>query len=283
MKIPCVEKIRYQNLDALELQLPDGNRAVLTLAGAHLVSWTSANGAENLYMSPCSVLEEGQAIRGGVPVIFPQFTTRGQLVRHGFARISTWELLHTDGDADTARVCLRLRGNGAQAWGWPHEYACELTVALTSDSLTLQLAVRNEGTQTFTFTAALHTYLRVNSIEQVRLSGLQHCAYEDSNAGGTWQTDTEAFVAPNGPMDRIYRQTPATLQLATGNGMVALESEGFCDTVVWNPGQEGNSKIADLPPDAYMRFICVEAAAVYTPIALAGGQRWSGTQRLRKV
>jgi glucose-6-phosphate 1-epimerase len=283
MKISCIEKIRYQNLDALQLQLPDGSKAVVTLAGAHLVSWTSPNGAENLYLSPCSPLEEGQAIRGGVPVIFPQFSTRGPLVRHGFARISKWELLHADGDAGTARVCLGLRGNGAQAWRWPHDYACELTVSLTSDALAIQLAVRNEGTQTFAFTAALHTYLRVHSIEQVRLTGLQHCAYEDSNAAGALQTDTEAFVAPKGPLDRIYRQTPASLQLATGNGVMSLESEGFYDTVVWNPGQEGNPKIADLPPDAYRQFICVEAAVVETPIELAGGQRWSGTQRLRKV
>ena len=274
------ESLQFRGLDALRLHLPDGSQATVTRAGAQLVSWTTADGVERIYMSPNSPMERGKAIRGGVPVIFPQFSARGPLMRHGFARVSTWELLPSAADASS--VTLGLRGHGA-AWDWPHDFACEMAFQLAPDAVSVQLTVYNTGGSAFTFTAALHTYLQVGALDSVRLTGLQHGRYEDSMAHGALCTDADPCVAPKDALDRIYLQSPSHLQLQSAHGALALESRGFGDTVVWNPGQEGNARSTDLPPNAWQQFLCVEAALIGKPVTLASEGSWSGSQTLRKM
>lgn len=278
MKNWSVVRRAYQGLDAVHLHLPDGDEAIVTLAGAHVVSWKTAGGVERIFMSPKSMLKSGQAIRGGVPVIFPQFTTRGASLRHGFARVSEWTVL--PGESDEAQVTLELNGEGT-AWNWPHAYACAMTFTLKPDEFSMQLTVRNPAQTPFTFTAALHTYLCVGAIDSVVLDGLSGCMYEDSRDGGTLKQDHAALLKPREALDRIYLQTPRALQLHTAMGNVGLHSTGFPDTVVWNPGPEGCAALADLAADSYQHFLCVEAALVGKPFTLESGATWTGSQTLR--
>ena len=70
----AVEPITVQGQSALRLSLPDGSSATVLLHGAHLISWQAAGWGEQLYTSPAaglSGLKPGQAVRGGVPVIYP--------------------------------------------------------------------------------------------------------------------------------------------------------------------------------------------------------------------
>jgi hypothetical protein len=60
---------------------------------------------ERLFMSRLSALDGSRAIRGGVPVIFPQFAERGPGMRHGFARVSTWRVLDS-GEQDGAAFAV---------------------------------------------------------------------------------------------------------------------------------------------------------------------------------
>ncbi len=84
MSTPTLCKIGQ--LDALELHTADGASATISLYGAHLLSWQTADGRERLFLSERAVLDGSSAIRGGVPLIFPQFAARGNGQRHGFAR-----------------------------------------------------------------------------------------------------------------------------------------------------------------------------------------------------
>ncbi|MCB2000494.1 MAG: D-hexose-6-phosphate mutarotase, partial [Rhodoferax sp.] len=84
----------FHGTPALALQAADGARVLVTLHGGHVVSWVPAGGhGEQLYLSPRSGFGQRQAIRGGVPVVFPQFSDRGPLPRHGFVRNRAWQLL----------------------------------------------------------------------------------------------------------------------------------------------------------------------------------------------
>src|SRR5437868_277774 len=85
----------FGELAAVRLKAPDGAEATVTLYGAHLVSWKDATGQERLFLSARSALDGSKAIRGGVPVIFPQFAARGAGMRHGFARVLAWRLRET--------------------------------------------------------------------------------------------------------------------------------------------------------------------------------------------
>src|SRR5262245_19429671 len=60
--------------------------------GAHVTHFQRTSDAPLLFLSQCSRFDEGQPIRGGIPVIFPWFGPREGLPQHGFARFKSWDL-----------------------------------------------------------------------------------------------------------------------------------------------------------------------------------------------
>ena len=274
-----IEPCAFHGLPALRLTHAGGASATVTLHGAHVVSWTSPAGVEQLYLSPKAVFAPGQPIRGGVPVVFPQFNMRGPLPRHGFARTHAWEL--QDEDAAACRLTLALPAHPAIRALWPHAFACTLTVALQDTQLALTLQVHNQGDTPLRFQAALHTYLAVGHIDSVRLDGLDASRFADCTVAGGGAVVDHQPVQPRVPTDRIYFNAPAQLQLHSALGALALQHDGFNDVVVWNPGDDAASCPPDLAPDGYLHFLCVEAARIGEPVELVPGQHWSGAQTLR--
>lgn len=276
-----VETLLFHGLPAVRLRAGDGSTATITLHGAHVVSWTDAQGLERLYLSPTSRYEAGQAIRGGVPVIFPQFSTRGPLPRHGFARTAAWSVADASPAPAGCSVTLRLHSSAETHALWPHAFVCELTVTLDAGRLAMRLEVSNLGTAPFSFQAALHTYLAVGAIGSVRLSGLENCVFEDTTqAHGPRAADPQAVLHIDGTTDRIYYDTPSPLALQSDHGALALQHQGFCDVVVWNPGQTAEGVFSDMPSDGYQHFVCVEAALIGRPCELGAGECWVGVQTL---
>ena len=51
--------------------LPTGEKVEVLLYGATIISWKSANGKENLFLSEKAHLDGSKAVRGGIPVVFP--------------------------------------------------------------------------------------------------------------------------------------------------------------------------------------------------------------------
>jgi glucose-6-phosphate 1-epimerase len=72
--------------------LPQGDSVFVAEQGAQVLSW-QAGGRERLYLSPTSACDGTMAIRGGIPVCFPQFNQRGTLPKHAFARSTACRLL----------------------------------------------------------------------------------------------------------------------------------------------------------------------------------------------
>ena len=92
------------------LRSSDGATATIADHGAHLLSWCPAGGMEALYLSPTSRYGATDAIRGGVPVIFPQFGEQGPGKRHGFARVRRWDLQSASIEDGAALARLTLQG-----------------------------------------------------------------------------------------------------------------------------------------------------------------------------
>lgn len=274
-----LEYCHFHGLPAVRLHAANGATATVTLHGAHVVSWTSAAGVEQLYLSPLTQFQAGQAIRGGVPLVFPQFNTRGPLPRHGFARTTAWELAQ---DAPTPQGCsatLTLGASPATQAIWPHAFVCSLQVALHDDTLRMVLTVGNRGSSTFSFQAALHTYLAVGSIASMRLQGLDGCDFEDTTEAQPMVMKRHSALQPFEAIDRIYYNAPANLVLHSERGQMDLQQTGFTDTVVWNPGSKATPP-ADLPAKGFEEFLCVEAACIGQPVTLQPAQLWSGAQTL---
>jgi glucose-6-phosphate 1-epimerase len=265
----------------VHLKSPDGASARISSYGAHVLSWIPAEGAERLFLSPKTEFQSGVAIRGGVPVIFPQFggtqfSGMGSLPKHGFARTQLWEVASVTADS----AVFWLSENETIGQLWPHRFLAEYTVRVGGNKLEMMLSVTNIDIGPFTFTAALHTYLCVDDVRRAAVTGLNSLVYRDSANGGKEMREDAGRVTFPGEVDRIYFETPPTLELVDEKQTLSISSTGFPDAVIWNPGAEKCAKLADMEPDGYLQFVCIEAAAVARPIQLAPGGIWRGTQTL---
>ena len=278
-----MSKNLFGQLPAVTLCAADGAQATVTLYGGHLVSWRSSDGRERLFCSRESSLDGSRAIRGGVPVIFPQFGARGAGMRHGFARVATWQLAATGDENGAAWAEFTLDQDklpAAIAAAWPFAFALRLRVAVHGQSLDISLNVHNTGAQPFPFSAALHSYFAVDQLEQARITGLQRVRYSDDTPLDALQAKEVLQFADK--LDRIYDQLPGPLQLETGGDTLRLAQQGFTDAVVWNPGAQDAAALADLADDEYQRFVCIEAALIQ-PDVLAAGAEWHGSQQLQFI
>ncbi len=261
----------------IELSAADGARARIHPQGAHLTQWWPAGDSESrLFVSDRAIYAKGVPIRGGVPVIFPQFAGEGPLPKHGFARTAQWRLREQHGDCAVFEW-----GDGVSTRAhWPHAFAARLSITIGGPALTVALDITNIGSSPFHFTAALHTYLAVQDIAAVQVLGLQGLHYRDTAQGGRMAREADAGLSIVGEVDRNYFATPPSLTLQDGSRTLHIEQTGFLDTVVWNPGAAASANFKDLAPDDYQRFLCIEAATIAQPVLLPPGGQWHGSQRL---
>ncbi|MGE0310827.1 MAG: D-hexose-6-phosphate mutarotase [Lautropia sp.] len=306
-----VRESRHHGQPAVLLQAPDGARATVLLHGAHLSSWQPTPGDERLYLSGTSRYGPGEAVRGGVPVIFPRFALgacNAEVPRHGFVRTRAWRLVprapagaaspppgrshapepgcanepgpacEPDAGAE-ARVVLELVDDDETRAMWPRRFALRLGVALSGERLTLALCVHNTGDEPFDFSAALHTYFSVSDIASVRVTGLEGLAFDDKVAG---RRDVERSPALRfqTETDRVYERVRETIVLHDGQRVLRIDQRGFEDAVIWNPWAERCAALPDMPADDYRRMVCIEAAQVMRPVTLPAGGHWEGVQTL---
>jgi glucose-6-phosphate 1-epimerase len=253
-----VEAITLEGAPALRWYGPDGSCATLLLRGAQLLSWRTAGGQELLYRSPSSLLKGAAPVRGGVPVVFPQFGAQGPLSRHGFARERLWQRQAATPE-EVNGISLQLDVTADDEPLWRHACRCTLRIALQPDQLRIHLEVVNTGTTPFSFSAALHSYFSVSDIGNAALQG----ALE----GGAW-------MPLQGPIDRVLSPKTNPLRLWSGAYWLDVQQTGFDQVVVWNPGPE--ACIPDLPTQDHRHFVCIEPAVVGPPVVLLLGGNWWG-------
>jgi len=268
------------DLPRLELVAPDGARAEVYLQGAHIVSWVPANNHERLFLSRASQFRSGEPIRGGIPVVFPQFGTFGPLSLHGFARLMPWEFVSVELVGEYSSARFRLHDTVESLSLWPHPFRTELILMIGNNQLHVALHVSNTGTESFTFTAALHTYFGVSDVQSAFLKGLYNQHYRDSVDGGIDKLEKSPTVGFTGAVNRIYLDAPSEVQLIESNISTAVRKVGFRDLVIWNPGAAKCATVPDLEENDYQHFVCVEAATIREPVYLAPGEHWEGIQLL---
>jgi glucose-6-phosphate 1-epimerase len=220
-------------------------------------------------------------VRGGAPICFPQFSDRGPLPKHGFARTRRWALVAPPSpSAPVAEARLQLDSAMTRTI-WDHAFCLVLVARLGPGWLELHLQAANTGRTPWTFTGAIHTYFRVDDVRDVRVAGLQGLAYEDMVDGHAMRTEASASLALAGETDRVYHGIAQPLELSGGAMPVRrITQQGFTDAVVWNPGPEKAARLGDMPADDWQRMVCVEAGVIAQPLAVAPGKTWSGIQRV---
>jgi glucose-6-phosphate 1-epimerase len=263
-------------LDCLRVEHPSGACLWVSCYGGQILSWKTANGRERLFLSESAVTIPGKALRGGVPVIFPQFSDHGPFARHGFARRMEWRI--TDG-GDHAESLLTLASTPETLAEWPYAFEIALGVSLSTNSLSISLTVRNTGEVAFPFQAALHSYLLVENATGCELDGLQSLDYLNE-VTKKMEEGEETAIRFGSEVDRAYYTGGSrTLRINDGDQSLVACAKAFPDVVVWNPGPDHG--IADLTPEAWRQFLCVEAARLRSEDSLPPGGSWRGTQMLR--
>jgi glucose-6-phosphate 1-epimerase len=231
-----------------------GSSALVALHGAQVLSWHTADGTERFYLSPDALFDGSHAIRGGTPICFPQFNTRGPLPKHGFARNTAWQCAeHGTAEGGEVYATLCLRDSEATRALWPVAFEARLRV---------------------------HSYLRVRDLAHVRLHGLEGAPVWDAVRDAR-HAEAAAPLAFTEEFDRVYAAPGHVLHLREPSGGLAItQSASFADTVVWNPGAALCATFKDMPAEDYRHMLCVEAACVEQPVHLAPGAQWHGWQEL---
>jgi len=269
--IPGVARVAEGNSGLTRVQITGAfGEGEMYLHGAHVTSWKPAGNDEVLFLSTKSRWEEGQAIRGGIPICFPWF--RGKLddphaPAHGFVRTKMWQLdsiekVENEEDENGVAVTMSTQSDEHTRKLWPGEFRLVYRVTFGSD-LRLELVCRNTGTTPFRFEEALHTYNRIANIDNARVQGLDGVSYLD-NTESNKEKRQHGDVMIASTTDNAYCNTQNEVDLLdpNKNRRIRLRKEHSLSTVVWNPWSEGAARLPDLGDGEWRRFLCVEASNI---------------------
>lgn len=239
--------------------------AHIYLHGAHVTHFQPAGFGPVLFLSSASRFAAHQAIRGGVPVIFPWFGPNAQqpsLPMHGVARTAEWEVEGVETWPDqTCQATFRLLSSEPTHAVWPFDFILRLRVTV-SKRLELSLEVENWSGQPFTYEEALHTYLAVRDVRQTKVTGLQGADYLDKANGYVRRREDASAISFQGETDRVYLNTEASCGIDDPSAarLIRVAKEGSRSTVVWNPWEAKAAALADLGKDVRPEFVCLETA-----------------------
>ena len=252
-------------------------QTAIALQGAHVMAFQPNGERPVIWMSPAAQLAPGKSMRGGVPVCWPWFgahATESNFPAHGFARTVPWQIAASEALPDGGtRVTLDLPQSAMPTAQWPH--ACRLQLVVTvGKTLALELITENTGNAAFEISEALHTYFAISDVDNIRITGLEGCAYLDKVDDFRRKTQSGA-VTVTSEVDRVYINTEADC-LIEDRGLkrrIRIAKRGSRSTVVWNPWIEKTMKMGDLGSDTgYRGMVCVESAnAAENTISVAPG------------
>lgn len=241
----------------------DWSTAEIYLHGAHVTDFKKKGEPPLLFTSQFSRFKQGQAIRGGIPVIFPWFGPREGEPSHGFARISEWNL-HEATALPAGGVTLRFSlPETAESAIWPPFTA--IYVVRVTDALELELIITNASPdQQFTFESCLHTYFAVGDISMASVTGLNGTAYLDKADNFAQKQETGDALRVSSEVDRTFLDTEGPVEIVDPKlrRKIRIEKENSRSTVVWNPWSAKSQQMPDFGNDEYKSMICVESGNV---------------------
>ena len=223
--------------------------------GANIVSYRPGKERQDIFwLGEFNKFDRIHAIRGGIPVCWPRFAEEAlnsHFPRHGFARLSNWDLKNVSVDESRIEAAFSLVPDAK----FGIDVAAAFFIKIT-DVLECCLETVNNGDETFRFSEALHAYFNIGSIDEVELRGLSGHQYKSSLDGKTY--DLEQNLKIRGEFDAAFINHTGTVEIVDPvlKRIISVEKSGSNTTVVWNP----NKDLAEMSPGQYKKFICVEPA-----------------------
>jgi glucose-6-phosphate 1-epimerase len=244
--------------------------------GAQVTSWRPAGSEEVLFLSSNSRWEEGQAIRGGIPICFPWFRGKAdnpEAPAHGLVRTRAWQLYSIVENNGGVAVTMFIESDEQTRRWWPAEFRLVHRVTFGSE-LKLELICINTSKTALHFEEALHTYNRVADVGRVRLQGLDGTRFLDNTDSNKEKMQLgDVTIASQTDNAFINSRNAVDLLDPKMRRRIRLHKAKSSTTVVWNPWQEGASNLRDLGEGEWKQFLCVEASNIIgAAVMLAPGQ-----------
>ncbi|GET92405.1 aldose 1-epimerase-like protein [Leishmania tarentolae] len=270
----------------------DGSSITVYEQGAHISSWKTKDGKEHLYLSPTAIVADRTPLRGGVPLIFPQFGAYGPMQQsHGFARTRVWKIE----DAQNGKASFSLRvslyellpGDSAVIDSPQNAATLLYTICFSNTELKLRMKVTNTSDEECApFQFAFHTYFAVSDVSQTVVSGVSRSPFVDNGKArgdpNTPLSPPEKLCIISGEHDRVYPDQSCAIVLQDMGAKTALQisSPNLSDVCLWNPGESKCAAMKDMPPDGYKHFICVEHGKLLKKVVVPPRSSWTGTQEI---
>jgi glucose-6-phosphate 1-epimerase len=279
MPTPQVESVTIDELNCWRISHGDAE-LVVAQQGAHIVSYQLAGQQPLIWSNAQAAFKKGKAIRGGMPICWPWF---GNLQRnpesvqamrvsdepakaHGEVRAIDWELMGMAEDDDALIVDFIQPKAEGKLQGWPHNVGLKLSIRL-DEALNVSLVSYNSGTETVSFSQALHTYFAVSDVREISIKGLDGLRYIETleNWEERKQSGDLQFA---GETDRIYLDTPDMLSIVDPQWQrkIHICTNGSKSAIVWNPWTEKTKSFNDMAADGWQGMVCVETANVLDDI-----------------
>lgn len=238
--------------------------ALISLQGAHLLSWMPAGEEDVIWLSEDATFAAGKSVRGGVPICWPWFgahESNADFPAHGFARTSNWQVVTTEALTDgNTRITFTTYPQPETQAMWPADTSVQYQLTI-GKKLEMELLTHNNGSEAITIGQALHTYFRVGDVSQVLLHGLDDTSYLDKLEGFKRKIQ-HGPITVNEEIDRIYLDTASdcVIEDKSLKRNIIIIKCGSHSTVVWNPWQETADKMGDLGRNGYKHMFCVESS-----------------------
>jgi len=290
-KKPCFSFSPEPRIDSgiIELRHSSGGTCKVSTYAAHLLSWCPTPGNEQIFLGEMAeVGKTGVAIRGGVPICWPQFGTFETAadsckLKHGFVRTSgKWTVLRQSQDS----VSLVLKADDETRKSWAKDFEFVYTVSLGSKSVRMEMEVCNNNDSPLEFTGCLHSYWRCSSSEKCAVQGLKGAKF-DTGIGSSFrgdaveERDSVPFVDAKETQLLYGDAGDAVTLIEDGKRRLRLTKSNVPDWVLWNTGAENGSGIKDLKEGEYKKYVCVEPGFASRPVTVAPGDSWIASHEAR--
>ncbi|QDS77909.1 hypothetical protein FKW77_000790 [Venturia effusa] len=271
----------------IKATIPSGDTVEIYLHGATISSWTSSSKEQQLFLSTGSALDGSAPLRGGIPVVFPNFAlppanhSTSKMPNHGFARNSTWEFVGSKEVGKGLDLTFHLNSSiliPKYQQDWPYSVDLTYVVTLSPNNLAVKFHVANTDKKPIEFQFLLHSYLALPDILQASVSGLEGSTYQDKTQAYKVIAEKSNAVTFTNETDRIY--TPASIKepiilKIMGKPRVTVTRTVLPDVTVWNLWEAKAKITADFEPKtAWKNYLAIEPGYVAKFATLAAGAKW---------
>ena len=280
----------------------DNQRATLliSLFGGHVLSYINKkDNKERLWLSNKAIFDGRSPIRGGIPICWPWFSAHYKTPSypsHGFARTQVFTLLSIEeithcNKVDTTHLTLVPSKLDQFAY---NNVQMKLVISV-SDTLRMSIISINNSEKDIFITQALHTYFKVDDINQTLLKGVT--SDYDDKLNQTVGNKALSHYSFESEVDRIHQYEAAklsqtqTIEIVSTNNkltkeslsLTKIEQSGHDSTVVWNPWLDKSKSMKDMEEDGFLSMLCIEAANTRNakkPLKLAPNETHTLTQTI---